>query len=220
MNNILIRCSSLGKIMTEPTAAATKKGEVLSVGAKTYLVSLAKEYVYDFREEVSSKYMEKGKAVEEDSINLYNAVFFRDLKKNTERRDNGLITGECDLIIPEKKGIDIKSSWSLATFPVLTEDCHEKDYEMQARGYMMLWDVPEWEIAYCMVDTPPELMRYEQPELHQVSHIDPQMRVTTISYRRDADIEEAIKNKVVAAQKFIAATIERIRVIHGAVETV
>lgn len=91
---------------------------------------------------------------------------------------------------------------------------------MQARGYMMLWDVPEWEIAYCMVDTPPELMRYEQPELHQVSNIDPQMRITTISYQRDADIEEAIKNKVAAAQKFIAETINRIRVIHGAVETV
>lgn len=212
----LIRCSSLGKIMTEPTATAKKAGEVLSVGAKTYLVSLAKEAVYGYREEICSKYIEKGKRVEDEAIQLYNSVFFHDLKKNSERRDNGLITGECDLIIPGKKGIDIKSSWSLATFPAITEDCHDKDYEWQCRGYMMLWDVPEWEVAYCLVSTPEDLIRYEQPELHLVDDIDPQMRVTTISYQRDPEIEESIKTKVVAAQEFIATTIERIRLIHGA----
>lgn len=212
----LIRCSSLGKIMTEPTAAAKKAGEVLSVGAKTYLVSLAKESVYDYREEIGSKYLEKGKRVEDEAIQLYNSVFFLDLKKNAERRDNGLITGECDLIVPGKKGIDIKSPWSLATFPAITEDCHDKDYEWQCRGYMMLWDVPEWEVAYCMVDTPDELMRYEQPELHKVGDIDPQMRITTITYQRDLELEEDIKAKVKAAQDFIVATIEKIKIIHGA----
>lgn len=216
--SILIRCSSLGKIMTEPTATAKKAGEVLSVGAKTYLVSLAKEAVYSYSEEIGSKYLEKGKRVEDESIQLYNSVFFRDLKKNKERRDNGLITGECDLIIPGKKGIDIKSPWSLATFPAITEDCHDKDYEWQCRGYMMLWDVPEWEVAYCMVDTPEDLMRYEQPEIHQVGDIDPQMRVTTITYQRDLELEEAIRTKVAASQKFISETIDRIKLIHGAMQ--
>lgn len=215
---MLIRCSSLGEIMADPTAAAIKSGEILSVGAKTYLKGLAREAVYGFREEISSKPMQKGIIAEDESIALYNSVFFENLSKNTERRSNDLITGECDLIIPGKKGIDIKSSWSLATFPTLPEDCHKPIYEWQARGYMALWDVPKWEIAFCMVDTPGELISYEQEELHFVSHIDPHMRVTTISYDRDMELEAKIMRNAKAAQEYILATIDRINQIHGAQE--
>jgi len=42
--------------MTEPKS----KSEVLSQGAKTYIKSLAKEFVYGFNEVVTSKYMDKG----------------------------------------------------------------------------------------------------------------------------------------------------------------
>lgn len=208
---MLIRCSSLGKIMTEPQ----KKGELLSVGAKTYLKALAKEIVYGFRKEVDVKVLQKGRIVEDESIALYNKVFYRNLKKNSVRLDNGFITGECDLIIPGKRGIDIKSAWSLDTFPAFPEDCHDSGYEWQVRGYMALWDVPEWEIAYCMVSTPDELVYYEQPELHYVDHIDPHMRVTTLMYERDMEKEEKIKERVIVAREFLAESIARIKEIHG-----
>jgi hypothetical protein len=209
---MLMRCSSLGKIMPEPK---TKAEGILSKGAKTYLTGLAKEVVYGYRERVTSKYMEKGTIVEDESIRLYNSVFFRTYTKNSERRDNGIITGECDIIEPGKRGIDIKSAWSLATFPALPEDCHDADYEWQARGYMLLWDVPEWEVAYCMVDTPEELIRYEQRELHEVSHIDPQLRVTSLIYKRDAEKEAKMLEKAKAAQQYIIDTIQKIKETHG-----
>lgn len=211
--NLLIRCSSLGKIMTEPKT----KGEALSVGAKTYLLDLAGQGVYGYQEEITSKYLEKGLIVEDESIRLYNEVHFEDLRKNTERRDNDWITGECDLIIPGRRGIDIKSSWSLATFPKVTEDCHDKDYEWQCRGYMMLWDVPAWEVAYCMVSTPEDLLgAFEQPELHSVDHIPKHMRVTSIHYTRDAAMEERIAEKCAAAQAFYTDAVRRIHATHGA----
>lgn len=209
--NILIRCSSLGKIMTEP-----KKGETVSAGAKTYLMNLAKQGVYGYTEEISSKYMEKGIIVEPEAIELYNSVRFEALQKNTERREDEYITGECDLVVPNVRGIDIKSSWSLSTFPVVSEDCDDSGYEWQARGYMRLWDVPEWEIAYCMVSTPEDLIGYEQPELHIVDHIPAHMRVTSITYRRDMEKEARIVERCAAAQAYYKSAVARIIETHGA----
>ena len=159
--------------------------------------------------------MEKGLIVEGQSIDLYNAVHFTDYQKNTVRLTNDWITGECDIIIPRVKGIDIKSSWSLGTFPALSEDGEDKTYEWQCRGYMMLWEVPRWEVAYCMVNTPDELIKYEQEELHYVDHIDPALRVTTVAYERDMAIEEKIKTKVEACRYYLNSIIGKIKEQHG-----
>lgn len=207
----MIRCHALGKIMTEPK----DKKEILSVGAKTYLNQLAKESVYEYRPLIKSKYLDKGIICEDEAIRLYNEVHFTDLVKNTERRNNGLISGECDLYIPKKRGIDIKCSWSLDTFPVLTEDCHDKDYEWQCRGYMMLFDVPVWDVAYCLVSTPDELIWEGEEDLHYVDHIDPQMRITCIRYERDLKLEDKIKEKAAAAITYIAETKKKILLLHG-----
>lgn len=207
---MLIRCSSLAKIMTEPK---TKAEGLLSKGAKTYLTRLAKEVVYGYREEISSKPMQKGTRCEQESIDLYNQVFFSSLTKNQERRSNDCITGEPDLI-GKDFGVDIKTAWSLCTFPALPEDM--PDYEWQARGYMCLFDLPRWDIAYCMIDTPDDLIGYEQYGIHKVSEIDPHLRVTVVSYLRDPEKESRMLDKARAAQLYIAETIERIKTIHGA----
>jgi hypothetical protein len=205
-----IRASSLGLIMTEPKL----KTEVLSAGAKTYVKKLAREFVYNFDEDISSKYMDKGIIVEDTSIALYNSVFFTDYKKNTERKTNEWITGECD-IYTGKKIIDIKSSWSLATFPCISEDGIDKGYEWQGRAYMMLWDCDEFENAYCMVSTPEELLRYDQEDLHYVDNIEESLRVTITPYTRDLKLEEKIKVKCEAAQLYFNEVCEQIALDHN-----
>jgi hypothetical protein len=209
---IKIRASALGELMTD----AKEKGEALSKGAKTALEKMAKEYVYGFNEVVTGKYMDKGLIVENQSIELYNSVHFTDYKKNTERRTNDWITGECDIYVPGKKIIDIKSSWSLATFPATAAAGMDKGYEWQGRAYMMLWDVDQFEIAYCMVSTPDELIKFEQEELHYVDHIDEALRVTVVPYERDKALEDKIKFKVEAARAYLLETVERIREQHFA----
>lgn len=206
---IKIRASSLGRIMTEPKS----KEEILSVGAKTYLTEIAKEFVYGYHKVITGKEMEKGQIVEPDSIALYNSVFFTNYTKNTERRENDWITGECD-IFTGNKIIDIKSSWSIPTFPATILAGMDKDYEWQGRAYMMLWDVDEFEIAYCLVNTPDELIGYEDPELHYVDHINPALRVTVVPYRRDKALEEKIKIKVDAARKYLQELVEQINLEH------
>jgi len=208
---IKIRASALGDLMTVPK----EKTEILSKGAKTVLDKMAKEFVYGFNEVISGKYMEKGIIVEDQSIELYNSVFFTNYQKNTERKTNDWLTGECD-IFTGSKIIDIKSSWSLPTFPATSEDGLDKGYEWQLRAYMMLWDVDEAEIAYCMVNTPDELIKFEQEELHFVDHIPEHLRVTIVPYKRDKGLEEVIKSKVEAAREYLASKVKQINQQHGA----
>lgn len=208
---ILIHPSSLGKIMT---TAKSRKPEDLSVGAMTYCRQLAKEAVYGYRYSPSSRQMEKGTVCEQDSIDLYNEVFFTNHKKNAERKSNDWLCGECD-IDAGKMIIDIKTSWSLATFPATRADAHDNDYEWQGRGYMMLWDRDAFELAFCLVSTPPELVGYEDARLHHVDHIDPALRVTTVRYERDMEKERLIQIKVEAARQYINEVFETIALDHS-----
>jgi hypothetical protein len=202
--SILFRASALSAIMTDG-----KGKDELSVGAKTYVTKLAKEFVYGYDERITSKYMDKGIRVENASIDLYNAVKLTSYAKNTERRENAWITGEADIVATHKI-IDIKSSWSLATFPVLAEQGEDKGYEWQLRAYMMLWDKPYAEIAYCLVSTPDDLIGWEAPSLHQVDHINRELRVTLVPYERDLVLEEKIKVKVDAARLYYEQIVREI----------
>jgi hypothetical protein len=202
--SILFRASALSAIMTDG-----KGKDELSVGAKTYVTKLAKEFVYGYDERITSKYMDKGIRVEDASIDLYNAVKLTSYAKNTKRRENDWITGEADIVATHKI-IDIKSSWSLATFPVLAEQGEDKGYEWQLRAYMMLWDKPYAEIAYCLVSTPDDLIGWEAPSLHQVDHINRELRVTIVEYERDLVLEEKIKVKVEAARVYYEQIIREI----------
>jgi hypothetical protein len=197
MNPIKFRASSLSEIMTDPKS----KDEILSVGAKTAITKIAKEIIYGYDEQFSSKYTEKGIRVEDESIDLLGSVLLKSFVKNKERKTNDWITGEAD-IVTEDSIIDIKSSWSLATFPVLAEQGKDKGYEMQLRAYMWLWDKPKATIAYCLVSTPEDLMKWEEQSLHSVDHIIPELRVTLVHYERDRAIEEKIKFKVEAARQY------------------
>ena len=188
-----IRCSSLKLAMTEARA----KNAGLSESAKKVVEDEIRALYFGVREKISNKFMQKGIDCEQASIDLLNNIEFRLSKpyiKNTERRSNDWITGECDIYDPDTKLIrDIKTSWSLATFPLFATNTD--DYEWQMRGYMMLWDCEEASVDYCLVNTPEYLIGYEQRELHIVSHIDEYKRVKSFVYKRDMEKEQRIKER-------------------------
>jgi hypothetical protein len=205
-----IRASSLADIMTDPKG----KDETLSVGAKTAITKQAKEFVYGYDEKFSSKYTEKGLLSEDRSIDLLNSVLFTEYKKNTERKTNDWLTGEADLVTPNQI-IDIKTSWSLSTFPCLASEGENKTYEWQLRAYMMLWDLDQAQIAYCLVSTPDHLIGYEDKALHQVDHIALELRVTLVGYQRDRTLEDKIKFKVDEARKYYEKIVKQISDEHS-----
>jgi hypothetical protein len=201
------RASSLGKLMT----SSRTKGEALSQTAKSYIIQKAKEDFFEYRSELNSKYITKGLAQEQDSINLLNLVRLEDYKKNEERVENEWLSGCCD-IITDTSIIDIKTSWSLDTFPATTYELKDlSDYEWQGRAYMWLYDMPSFELCYVMVTTAPEIMgEYENGALHYVDHIAPEKRITSITFARDKEIEIQMAEKLILATEFYKEVINQL----------
>lgn len=215
MRDIKFRCSSIGKLMANPTAAAIKAGEVLSVGAKTYIRELAQQEILGIDFEFSSKETQKGLEVEDQSIALLNRVRGLSLVKNAERRTNEWLTGECDLYDAERRrGHDLKSSWSAKTFPGWLVDAIDSGYEWQMRGYMMLWDADQWEVNYALVDTPERLIGFEPIQMHLVSHIPEHQRLTSWIIERDFEKEREMIAKVKAAREYFADVIQDFDQVH------
>lgn len=215
MRDIKFRCSSIGKLMANPTAAAIKAGEVLSVGAKTYIRELAQQEILGIDFEFSGKEIQKGLEVEDQSIALLNRVRGLSLVKNAERRTNDWITGECDLYDAERRrGHDLKSSWSAKTFPGWLVDAIDSGYEWQMRGYMMLWDADQWEVNYALVDTPERLIGFEPIQMHLVSHIPEHQRLTSWIIERDFEKEREMIAKVKAAREYFAEVIQDFDQVH------
>jgi hypothetical protein len=201
------RASSLGKLMT----SSRTKGEALSQTAKSYIIQKAKEDFFEYRSELNNKYISKGLAQEQDSIDLLNLVRLEDYKKNEERVENEWLSGCCD-IITDTSIIDIKTSWSLDTFPATTYELKDlSDYEWQGRAYMWLYDMPKFELCYVMVTTAPELLwEYENGALHYVEHIAPEKRITSITFARDKEIEIQMAERLILATEFYNEVINQL----------
>jgi len=185
-----------------PTLREVRNIITIPKGAQTAIMKIVKQEVFGYKTEISCKEMEKGTEVEQDSIDLYNIVNTTFYVKNEVRLSNDWIEGECD-INGEDKIIDIKSAWSLETFPCTSEEIDNKGYEWQLRGYMWLYDKPYAEIAYCMVSTPNDLIPdWESDDIHLVDKHDEFLRVTKYGFERDYDKEDQIKKRVEACRQF------------------
>jgi hypothetical protein len=201
---------------------AREKGAEWSQTAASAMLEMAREELFGVRKSLDDvRCIQKGRACEDLGVELYNNVFLYNLKKlpSDARRDNGIITGEPDLIATSsKKGVDIKVAWSLLTFPLNEDQAGKKDYEWQARGYMCLFDVPEWEIAYCAIDTPEELLKpWDDIKQHT---IDPSIplhhRITIAKFTRDMEIEKAMLEKCAKANEWIQNAIKTFTIEHDA----
>ena len=192
------RASQLGKLM-----ANDRSGKNMGQTAKGYIIQKAKQEFFEYEGELNSKYLNKGLAQEQDSINLLNLVRLEDYKKNEDRVENEWLSGCCD-IITDTSIIDIKTSWSLDTFPATSYELKDlSDYEWQGRAYMWLYDMPKFELCYVMVTTAPEIMgEYENGALHYVDHIAPEKRITSITFERDKEIEIQMAERLILATEF------------------
>jgi hypothetical protein len=200
------RPSSLGKLMTQPKA----KSEILSETAKSYIKTKAKEDYFGYSTHIQTKPMLKGTDWEEESIALVNQVRGTFYVKNKERYENEFLTGEPDIIL-DNSIIDIKTSWSLDTWPATPEEGVNKDYEWQIRGYLWLLNKPVGYLIYCMIDTDDVLLGdWDNRFIHKVSHIDPRKRITVLEYQRNTINEEMMVEKLTAATEYYNEYIEQL----------
>lgn len=203
MNKILLRASSIGNIMAYP------EKDTLADGAKTYLEKLVSQYILDWKENLNTLEIQKGKDCEELSIDLYNESQGTFYMKNIERVSNDLMTGECDILDGQNSlVIDIKTAYSKKTFPMFLTP--SKLYEWQLRTYMKLYDVDSAELAYCLVSTPDHLIKRSEPEdWHIVDHIDENHRIAIARLSRCEKKEMQLIKKAELAQDYLNSLLDK-----------
>ena len=219
-----IRCSALGKIMTN----ARSKSEVLSKTCKSYLQELAIEEMYGIKKEFSSRYTDKGIEVERESIDLVqDNCDFGFMYKNEEHFENDYLTGTPD-VNTDNILLDVKSSYDATTFPWFEEEIPNKDYYYQLQGYMALCNKRKSVLAYCLVNTPfqivedevrrahwkehlideSEELRADVEARHNFDHIPPEKRIKTFEVRYDKDVVKAIYERIKECRKYYETLIQ------------
>lgn len=161
--NTLIRCSSLACLFTEPQSKADKEAGELSKTAKTHLFDVYANQ-FGYYKDIVTKQMKKGIEAEEAGITLLSRVDKVLYNKNNDRKENDYLTGHAD-IVTDDEIVDIKLSWDIFTFlPKLVEEI-DKTYYYQVQGYMWLWEKESATIAYCLVNTPDNIIQGEKYRL-------------------------------------------------------
>lgn len=156
--------------MTEPKLKADKEAGNLSETTKTYLIDVYVSEKYNREQDITSKYMEKGLMVEEDSITLLSRVKKTFFKKNEQNVRNEYIKGTPDLFVGETidtatEIIDIKSSWDIFTFFKARAGEVNSAYWWQLQGYLALTGATTARLSYCLVNTPESLVADEKRKL-------------------------------------------------------
>lgn len=169
----------------------------LSEGAKAYIEEMVDEMVYGYKTSISSREMTKGTNAEDESIDVYNRLFFRSYHKLSEFDDHyelkhGISIGHPDIVDKDMmKVIDIKSPWSKKTMPKTVKKAEKKvreaGYDWQVKHYLYMltkmtgnmWT--DGEVAYVLSNTPEELIPdNESDSLHYMDDLADELRVTIV----------------------------------------
>ena len=194
---MIFRASMVGNLMSHPD-----KNKLPEVSI-TELDKLISQQLLNWNEQLDSFAINKGIQCEDESIDTYNEFHDTFYIKNAERISKDLLTGECDLIDKnESLVIDIKTAYSKKTFPLVLK--MSKLYEWQLRAYMHLYDVNHAELAYCLVNTPAELIQFKDPEhWHIVDDVPMKLRVSTLRIERDLEKEQQLLNRLALCSQYI-----------------
>jgi hypothetical protein len=186
------------------------KSEQLSETAKSEIRKIAKEQFFGFSSIIVTKPMIKGKDWEHESIALVNQVRGTFYFKNNERFENEFLTGEPDIILDDMI-IDVKSSWSLETFPATPDEGVNKDYMWQLFAYCWLLGKWQAELIYCMIDTDDVLLGdWDNRSIHKVSHIDPKHRITVLRYAMLDEYIDQMREKLTACNEYYSQYINQL----------
>jgi hypothetical protein len=212
---------------------AQKNLPKLSETAKTYCKNWLKGFLYEKRKTFTSKYTDKGNEKEEDAIDYCERVFegadgWFLASKNTERRSNQWVEGECDIELTDEIK-DIKNSFDFSTFPLIEDEIPTIDYYWQLQGYMWLWDKEKGGVIYVLMDLPDEMIMkevwrefgygfaYTQQQFDDFTaqfryeHLPRQLRIKEYKFERDDEKIELIKTKVGECRKYIDILVNNLK---------
>lgn len=134
--------------------------ELLQMG-KTHCETWLKEQLYGRKKEISSKFIEKGLIVEDNSIDFISEYLgIGLLLKNESLFEDEYKCGTPDIVLKDTI-IEVKNSWDCFTFPLFSDKIPNKEYYWQAQSYLSLTDRNICKLIYVITDTPDHLIKKE-----------------------------------------------------------
>lgn len=148
-----------------------KENPSLPKTMETELRKIFRSMKYNRKFLFTNKYTKKGISQEEESFTTYQEWLkeVKDiktfLKNNKDQLADDFFTGETDSHKDFHNlfgyGFDIKTSWSLETFP-FKEDDLDKDYEWQNLVYMHLTGIKKWKTVHVLVNATESALHNEK----------------------------------------------------------
>lgn len=204
-DNYLFRCSRLHEIMTN-----SRGSKDIGDTAQAYLDEI---FIFETegrtKPEIYNKYCNKGIIKEETSIQLLSILKDKPYSKNSTYISNSFICGTPDIIDADMI-IDTKTCWDRFTFQKKKRELgkDKPDYYAQMQGYMELTNTNTAIIAYCLVDTPEEILK---EELKYINDIFEQKNIIKNHTFDDIELhKKAIQVEIYRDRFFIDQLYERI----------
>ncbi len=165
----------------------------LSTGIVNHLWDIYDSKVYGIREEISTKYTDKGNENEEDSLGMLSAAVGEYLIKNKTHFSNDYQKGTPDSFWGDAV-VDTKTSWNLRTYRNADLSLI---YYWQLMSYMWLTGKKRGLLVYALTDTPEQLIQDEIKRQTYYKGIDE-------SSEKGIDIENQIRTNMTFADKIPA----------------
>jgi len=111
-------------------------------------------------------FLKKGSDMEQEAVDLLSKIDKEKYTLCSEKIENDYIVGRCDILcLAKDKIIDTKVSWNVPAFLKSRTSPMSAKYWYQMQGYMELYNVSEAEVAFVLLNTPPELIEREKVKL-------------------------------------------------------
>jgi len=131
----------------------------LSDTAKSIVESMFLQKEYGYREFLSTKGLVKGIEMEDKAISVISELDNKFYVKNTERKSDGVFTGEVDIDNELDDEIhDTKCSENIRTF---MKAKMTKLYAVQGQVYLHLWNRSTFKLRYVLVNAPEHQIQSE-----------------------------------------------------------
>lgn len=162
LNGLLMRKNGEGRPLTEKQeekmgALIEKRDDTrLPTGCISYLKEWYEEFRTGHKNEISTKYTDKGNLCEGEAIWFLSEKTGIPMLKNERFFENDFMTGTPDIVLFDSVR-DTKCSWDYKTFlaSVMSEKL-ENAYWWQMQGYLHLTGSFFGSVDYCLMDTPAE----------------------------------------------------------------
>jgi hypothetical protein len=198
------RASGAGLLLTNPRTIKDRENGVLAMTVQTMLQDWIKEQIYGRRKEIRSKYLDKGIAVETESLRWMANVLDLGLilEMNEQSFEDEFFTGTPDLILPDIV-YDLKNSWDYTTFPLFGGEPDPK-YVAQLQVYMHLTGRKKAGLVYLLSNTPDylvakdvnnKLWEFKEKNIHLTEDQKKEVTEEVFAYHNYDNIQDQYKYK-------------------------